>query len=652
MRGGETKIIHPGVHRNPVPQTKQKTDQGRLRETDIRQLILFQLFTILQPPFILIAQTITMSESSLAVFTASDCQYNKNTLNINDLFLAHGGLSLFHNASFSINRGEVSGLVGINGAGKTSLSRILASKELPGFPQSLTVEYLAASDDEEFLAGTYTEDYNEILALKPLEYIKQRVKSRSQQLQDKIDELEGLLVDEEVEESALEAISDELSDLYEIQESLEESTKREMNRAISDLGLNDYLDKSLGDLSSGWRYKCRLVAAFLVHPDLLIIDEPSFLDSESTEWLISIIKSITRASKAMVLFISHKEALLDSLCDSIIYINASNHSITTYHVGYSQFRAIHEKQIEGATKTIASTTDDMVKAEKSLKHLKVQMKKREKNLKGTTSQNSDQRFIKGKNKEAKQKADKSAASRLKKAKAAVDDLESARNAAKKEKAKSIHIKGQPIDQISITLTEVGFRYDSNDDFLFQNVDVSVGPHDKILLKGKNGCGKSTLIKLILGELEPVEGSITKHGKCVYFPQTALSLLIRQHGNSTTIDYLGENLTPTEARHHLGDFGLTGDLSIRCVNTLSAGQRVRLWLAKECLKNKTPAILILDEISENVDIETRDSLLELLESFNGACIVISHDSDFSKSFKHTKAWQLTKFGIRETFPDTS
>ncbi|GFH56551.1 hypothetical protein CTEN210_13027 [Chaetoceros tenuissimus] len=473
-----------------------------------------------------------MSAGSLAGFTSSDCQYNKNTLNINDLSLAHGSRTLFNNASFSINRGEVSGLIGINGSGKTSLSRILASKELPGFPQSFTVEYLAASDDEEFLAGTYTEEYSEILALKPVDYINQRVKSRTQQLQDKIDELEGLLVDEEVEESGIEAISEELSDLYEIQESLEESTKREMDRAISNLGLNDYLEKSLGDLSSGWRYKCRLVAAFLVHPDLLIIDEPSFLDSESTEWLISMIKNITRASQAMVLFISHKEALLDSLCDSIIYINASNHSITTYHVGYSQFRAIHEKQIEGANKTIASTTDDMVKAEKSLKQLKVQMKKREKNLKATTSQNSDQRFIKGKNKEAKQKADKSAASRLKKAKAAVDDLES-------------------------------------------NVDVSVEPHDKILLKGKNGCGKSTLIRLILGELEPVEGSITKHGKCIYFPQTALSLLIRQHGNSTAMDYLGENLTQTEARHHLGDFGLAGDLSVRSVNTLSAGQKRNL-----------------------------------------------------------------------------
>lgn len=357
--------------------------------------------------------------------------------------------------------------------------------------------------------------------------------------------MESLLVDEEVEESAIEAISEELSDLYEIQESLDESTKREMDRAISNLGLNDYLEKSLGDLSSGWRYKCRLVAAFLVHPDLLIIDEPSFLDSESTEWLISMIKSITRASQAMVLFISHKEALLDSLCDSVIYINASNHSITTYHVGYSQFRAIHEKQIEGAYKTIASTTDDMVKAEKSMKQLKVQMKKREKNLKATTSQNSDQRFIKGKNKEAKQKADKSAASRLKKAKAAVDDIESVRNTAKKEKVKSISIKGQPIDRVAITLAEVGFKYDANDEYLFQNVDVSVEPHDKILLQGKNGCGKSTLVKLILGELEPVEGSITKHGKCIYFPQTALSLLIRQHGNSTAMDYLGENLTQTD-----------------------------------------------------------------------------------------------------------
>lgn len=591
-----------------------------------------------------------MRETSLAAFTSSDCQYYKSTLNIIDLSLAHGGRTLFNNASFSIKRGEVSGLVGINGAGKTSLARILASKELPGFPQSITVEYLAASDDEEYVAGTYTEDYNEILDLKPMEYIDRRVKSRSQQLQHKIHELEGLLVDENVDKSALGKISEELSDLYEIQESLEESVKRERDRAISELGLDDYLDKPLRDLSSGWRYKCRLVAAFLVHPDLLIIDEPSFLDSDSTEWLISMIKNITKSSEAMVLFISHKEELLESLCDAIIYINASNHSITAYHVGYSQFRDIHEKQIESASKTIASTTDDMTKAEKSLKQLKVQMKKREKNLKATTSQNADQRFIKGKNKEAKQKADKSAASRLKKAKAAVEDLESVRNAAKKEKVKSIHISGQPIDRMPVTLAEVGFRYDPNDDFLFQNVDVSVEPHDKILLKGKNGCGKSTLIKLILGELEPVEGSISKHGKCIYFPQTALSLLIRQHGNSTAMEYLGENLTPTAARNHLADFGLAGDLSVQCINTLSAGQRVRLWLAKESLHNKNPAILILDEISENVDIETKDSLLELVTSFEGACIVISHDEDFSQSFKQTKAWELHKFGIIESFPE--
>lgn len=121
-----------------------------------------------------------MSENSLAGFTSSDCQYNKNTLNINNLSLAHdGSRTIFNNASFSINRGEVSALIGINGAGKTSLSRILASKELPGFPQSLTVEYLAASDDEEFLAGTYTEDYSEILALKPMDYIDQRVTLKS-----------------------------------------------------------------------------------------------------------------------------------------------------------------------------------------------------------------------------------------------------------------------------------------------------------------------------------------------------------------------------------------------------------------------------------------------------------------------------------------
>jgi len=127
-------------------------------------------------------------------------------------------------------------------------------------------------------------------------------------------------------------------------------------------------------------------------------------------------------------------------------------------------------------------------------------------------------------------------------------------------------------------------------------------------------------------------------------------LLRYHGSETAIDYLEKELTQTQARCHLGNFGLAKDLSLREIRTLSAGQRVRLRLAKESLFHPSPSLLVVDEISENVDRETRDSLAKLLSEFQAAVLVISHDPDFRKCFQPTKMWELRRHGLRETFVD--
>lgn len=110
------------------------------------------------------------------------------------------------------------------------------------------------------------------------------------------------------------------------------------------------------------------------------------------------------------------------------------------------------------------------------------------------------------------------------------------------------------------------------------------------------------------------------------------------------------MTETQARHHLGDFGLAKNLALNRVATLSAGQRVRLWLAQQLLQHPKPSLLILDEVSENVDVETRQSLVDLLKGFDGAVLVISHDPDFVERANFTKTWKLWRHGLEVTFPD--
>lgn len=206
---------------------------------------------------------------------------------------------------------------------------------------------------------------------------------------------------------------------------------------------------------------------------------------------------------------------------------------------------------------------------------------------------------------------------------------------------------------------------NNDDLplVFENVDTSLEAHDRVLLQGYNGCGKTTLVQLILGQLQPTEGTIHCYTEnSLYFSQTALQQLMRQHGNLTALEFLLlnfiKNATATattttsesQARQHLGDWGLTKDLAMSRVATLSAGQRVRLWLAKQLLIHPKPSLLILDEVSENVDVETRESLVELLKTFAGAVLVISHDPDFVERGSFTKIWKLWRYGLEVTFPD--
>ena len=561
----------------------------------------------------------------------SCCNYHVQSISFH-LGLTHDRFLLFEPGDFSLVRGSITGLIGTNGSGKTSLAKVLVSKELPGFPPDLLIQYLSSHENY----TTFSEQQQQATML-PREYMYSVIQDRLTKLDQEIDRLEERLGGEE-DPQHMEDIANELAELYQTQEDLQTGAEREIEQTLHDLGFGPYLEKNVSQLSCGWQYKCRLVAAFTSRPDILIMDEPSFLDAVSIAWLIRKTRDIAKTANAMVLIISHKEALLNPLCDRILYINSANHALSLHNHGYEAFRATQEMKTSSAARVTKEFDAQMQTAEKSLKSIQDQLGRREKNMKKITMQNADKRFIKGNNKESKQKADQSAASKLKQLKqdaSAIEDM--TKRQTQRELVKPLKISGMAAQGTLALFQDVTFAYDNGQPVLW-NMDAQIEAHDHVLLCGENGCGKSTFLQLLIGTLQATKGTIIQNARVLYFPQTSLVELTQLHGTETPVAYLGGNLTQTQVRQHLGDFGLA-DTVFRPIISLSAGQRVRLWLAKRQLELSNPSLLILDEVSENLDANTKHSLLDVLNTFVGAVIVVSHDKDFSTDFKPNLIWRL-------------
>lgn len=583
-------------------------------------------------------------ENNLPRWTSdSSCNYNGSSLNFR-LGLAHDNCVLFETSEFSLIHGKITGLVGTNGSGKTSLAKVIASKELPGFPQDLTVECVNSHE---------IEDDSQELSQLAEEYLEAKAAKSFKKLSYKIEKLENCLEITEFPED-IEKFSDVLADLYEKQDTLQSNATINIQQMLLDLEFEKYgyCTKKMSELSCGWRYKCKLAAALIVPPDLLIIDEPSFLDSSSVEWFVRTLKHIVDTYHSMIVLISHKECLLETLCDRILFVNSGNCSLRAYNCGYEIFRTVHLVSNQHADKVISSYRSKVTTAEKSLLNINAKLEKREATFKKATSENADKRFIKGKNKEAKQKACNSIHSKVKQLQQQVDHIKDIEHEAKREAICPLHITGVISATAIATLSNVSFSYSPFDAVsIFRNLSVRLEAQDRVILRGANGCGKSTLLKLITGELQPATGIVQHHGQVLYFPQNALDALALYQ--ETAVSYLVTNnteaskpheATDTKIRQHLARFGLRNNMVVKGVSALSTGQRVRLWLAKQLYYQPNPCVLIFDEITENLDVETKASLTDVLNTFIGASIVVSHDIDTYKKFQFTQIWNVTSEGF--------
>jgi ATP-binding cassette subfamily F protein 3 len=556
----------------------------------------------------------------------------------------------------SLERGHAYGCVGRNGAGKTSLARVLSSSANI-MPSTLVVEYLCSQQTED------TKLVHDWKSMTPMEYCMARAQCRAQETEQYIQHLEVQLEELSVSnEEQVERLSTEIGELYDLQEDLMRNAEVEAQRALKNLGFEEagYLEMPLECLSEGWRYKCKLAACLGVKADLLIVDEPSFLDKRSTEWLVEALARAAKQDNSIVVLISHKEALLEAVADRILFINAASKQLSVYHCPYEVFRSTVEEQTGSARRKLELTSKETAKSQASLDSIQKNLRRREKNLKKLTTQNADKRFIKGKNIECKQKADKSAAAKVKQLKKQADDMVDLKRASRQEKKIELKLKGSRVEGISdgqpiVSLNEVSFAYDDANGNILEYINAQIMNGDRILLEGRNGEGKTTLVRLIAGEVNATGGNMKKLPavQIAYFPQTALSDMVRQYGSHTAVEFLHHlhpSLSETENRNHLGRFGIKGSMVSRPLASLSSGQRVRLWLAQEFLSEQEPSLLIVDEISENLDVDTMRSLLDCLQAFRGAILAISHDEFFCEEYHPSQIWTISNGYLRSQAVD--
>jgi len=580
--------------------------------------------------------------------------------------LHYAGKPLFQLSQISLEHGCCYGLSAPNGSGKTSL--LNSFQLLPGFPEESLDWSHVRSDWSELDLGASDG------CVKPLDYLLRVLRKRQYKLQTHIEALEKRL-EAGVDDGQA---AERLCFLYDMLTALDEdSFARAATEALTKLGFESHsgtggpchMDKLASELSGGWRYKLKLAEVLLSQPQLLLIDEPSFLDEAGTDWLISYIREESLKQRAIVVLTSHKFHILDELADRVLFITPETEDkareVIQFNGTYASFLQAQMEEEARQTSENRNFAEEAAQAQRALKTLQRVQVKSEKSTRVKILQNPSQACglrshashcqTKGATVAAKQQL-------LQKQKQEqLDKLQNARNMAKHHFASPLQIKGEVAGTLGVPILciqNVSFGYgiesgklkaQTENHLLLSGLNLAIYPKDRIALVGCNGSGKSTLIQLIMQILEPLDGSVHYPNplRIAYFPQNAaMEFLLPENeerfgqGRSCAQVLIeewsqardGKVMSLLQARTHLAAFGLKDDVATaRPVTNLSTGQRTRLYFAMLLLpqllgrsSQLTPNLLVLDEVSDNLDQDTVESLIDCLEGFGGAILAASHE----------------------------
>lgn len=520
-------------------------------------------------------------------------------ISIEQLRVEFSGVPLFDDISFLINAKDRIALVGKNGAGKTTLLKLLSGKMSPTkgritLPRDLTIGYLPQHMIHN--EGTSVMQETE-KAFEHITALQQEIEQMSLELVERTD----------YESEEYHRIIDKLTHTQEHLQIIGNGNfQAEIEKTLLGLGfLRSDFNRACSEFSGGWRMRIELAKIILQRPDVLLLDEPTnHLDIESIQWLENFLIS----SGSAVVLVSHDRAFIDAVTTRTIEISLGK--IYDYQVNYSKYVQLrkerHEQQVrayENQQKMIQDTEDFIerfrYKATKS-----VQVQSRIKQLE-----------------------------KLERLEVDVEDNS------------RLHLKFPPAPHSGIIPVEIEHLSKAYGDHLvLDNIDLIINRGEKVAFVGKNGEGKSTLVKCIMDEIQYAGkmklGHLVKIG---YFAQNQASLLDENLTVFQTIDNVAVGDIRTKIRDILGAFMFGGEASEKKVKVLSGGERSRLAMIKLLLEPVN--LLILDEPTNHLDMRSKDVLKDAIKAFNGTAIIVSHDREFLDGLV-TKVYEFGNKKVKE------
>ncbi len=502
-------------------------------------------------------------------------------ISINGLSVEFSSQVLFDNISYVINPKDKIALAGKNGAGKSTMLKIIAGLQRPtsgsvSMPNDLTIGYLP---QEMVIEDTLTvvEEVRKVFA--HIEEMQRRFDAMSQQLAERTD------YDSDDYHDLIERVSN-LTEQLAMASS--ENCEAELEKTLLGLGfVRTDFNRPTAEFSGGWRMRIELAKLLLRRPDVLLLDEPTnHLDIESIQWLENFLISKAKA----VVLVSHDRAFIDNVTTRTIEINLGK--IYDYNVNYSKFVVLRQERIDQQMRAYRNQQKQIADTEEFIERFR---------YKATKSVQVQSRI--------KQLA--------KIDRIEVDELDNSR----------LSLRFPPAPRsgdFPLIVDELGKAYGEHQ--VFDHATFTLRRGEKVAFVGKNGEGKSTLVKCIMGEI-PYTGTLKlgHNVKIGYFAQNQAQLLDENLTVFDTIDHVAVGDVRLKIRDILGAFMFGGEASDKKVKVLSGGEKTRLAMIKLLLEPVN--LLILDEPTNHLDMRSKDVLKQAIADFDGTVIVVSHDREF-------------------------
>jgi ATP-binding cassette subfamily F protein 3 len=527
----------------------------------------------------------------------------KNMISVDNVTVEFSGKVLFSDVSFVINDTDKIALMGKNGAGKSTLLKILAgvNKATKGgvsAPKDAVVAYLPQHLLTEDNCTVFEETSK---AFATIFAMRDEIEALNQELTVRTD------YDSDDYMKLIERVSELSEKFYSIEEI---NYDGEVEKVLKGMGFErEDFTRSTSEFSGGWRMRIELAKILLQKPDLILLDEPTnHMDIESIQWLEDF---LVNSAKAVVV-ISHDRAFVDAITNRTIEVTMGR--IYDYKAKYSHYlelrkerRTQQQKQFEEQQKFIAETTE-FIERFKGTYSKTLQVQSRVKMLE----------------------------------KLNIIEVDEVDNSA-------LRLKFPPAPRSGtypVVITDMSKKYDNH--LVFGDVNVTIERGEKVAFVGRNGEGKSTLVKAIMNEIS-FDGNLElgHNTQIGYFAQNQASLLDEELTIFETIDRIAEGEVRTKIKDLLGAFMFGGESSTKKVKVLSGGEKTRLALIKLLLEPVN--LLILDEPTNHLDMKTKDIIKDALNAFDGTIVLVSHDRDFLDGLV-TKVYEFGNKRVKTHFDD--